>query len=58
MHPTKLPNHIYVEKTHKQYCFGCHNSLKTWEGVCWNKHLSGGLHNQQIEGQDQAKEAI
>ena len=51
MHLTKLPSHIYVEKTPEQCCLGCHNSQKTWEGIWWDKHSSSGLHNQQIEGQ-------
>ena len=58
MHPTKPPGRIYVEKTPEQYCFGCRNSQKIWEGVWWDKHSSSGLNNQQMEGQDQLKEAI
>ena len=47
-----------MEKTPEQYCLGCRNSQKTWEGVWWDKYSSNGLHDQQMEGQDQPKEAI
>ena len=58
MHPTKPLDRIYVEKTPEQCCLGCRNSQKTWKGVWWDKHSSISLHNQQMEGQDQQKEAI
>jgi len=59
MHPTKPTGRIYVEKkTLEQCCLSCHNLQKTWEGIWWDKHSSSGLHNQQMEGQDQPKEGI
>jgi len=58
MHPTKPPGCIYVKKTSEQYCLGCPNSQKAWESVWWDKHLSNGLDDQQIEGQDHLKGAI
>ena len=58
MHLIKHPSRIYVEKTPEQYCFGFRNSQKIWEGVWWDKHSSSGMHDQQMEGQDEKKDAI
>ena len=44
--------------TLEQYCLGCRNSQKVWEGGRWDKHSSNDLHDQQMEGQDQLKEDI
>ena len=41
--------------TPEQYCLGCCNSQKVWEGGRWDKHSSSDLHDQQMEGQDQLK---
>ena len=58
MHPTKSPGCIYVEKTPEQYCLGRYNSQGAWEGVCWDKHSSDGLNDQQMKGQDHLKRVI
>ena len=55
MRSTKSPGCIYVEKISKQCCFGCRNSEGVWECVWWDKHSSGGLDDQQMEGQDRLK---
>ena len=44
--------------TPEQYCLGCYNSQKVWEGGRWDKHSSSDLHDQQMEGQDQLKWVI
>ena len=41
--------------TPEQYCLGCHNSQKVWEGGRCDRHSSSDLLDQQIEGQDQLK---
>ena len=41
--------------TPEQYCLGCRNSQKVWEGGRWDKHSSSDLHDQQMESQDQLK---
>ena len=58
MHPTKPLGHIYVKKTPEQFCLSYRNSQKIWEGIWWDKYSSSGLNDQQMEGQDQLKEAI
>ena len=52
MHPTKPLDCIYVEKIPEQYCLDYRNSQGVWEGVRWDKHSSGGLDDQQMEGLD------
>ena len=46
---------INEEMTPEQYCLGCCNSQKVWEGGRCDKHSSSNLHDQQMEGQDQLK---
>ena len=34
----------------EQYCIGRLNSQRAYEGIRWDKHLSGGLDDRQLEG--------
>ena len=47
-----------MEKTPEQCCIGRPNSQRAYEGVRWDKHLSSGLDDWQVEGQDYSKENI
>ena len=58
MHPTKPPGCIYVEKILKQYCLGCPDLQRADEGVWWDKYLSSGMNDQQMEDQDYLKGTI
>ena len=58
MRLTKSPSCIYVEKTPEQYCLDRCNSQEVLGSVWWDKHSSGKLSNQQMEGWDCLKGAI
>ena len=58
MHNSYFTGRIYVEKTSEQYYLGYRNSQRVREGGWWDKYLSRGSDNQQVEGQDDTKEDI
>ena len=58
MHNSYFTCHIYVEKTSEQCYLGYRNSQRAREGGWWDKYLSKGLDDQQVEGEDDSKEDI
>ena len=58
MHNSYFIGRIYVEKTSEQCYLGFRNSQRATEGGWWDKYSSRGSDNQQVEGEDDAKEDI
>ena len=58
MHCNYFSSRIYVEKTSEQGYLGYHNLQETREGVWWDRYLSKGLDDQQVEGEDDPKKDI
>ena len=58
MHNNYFTGRIYVEKTSKQCYLGYRNSQRAREGDWWDKYSSKGSDDQQVDGEDDSKEAI
>ena len=58
MHNSYFSGGIYVEKTSEQCYLGYFNSQRARKGGWWDKYLSRGSDNQQVEGEDDTKENI
>ena len=58
MYNSYFTGRIYVEKTSEQYYLGYRNSQRAREGGWWGKYSSKGLDDQQVDGEDDSKEAI
>ena len=58
MHCSYFSGRIYVEKAPEQCYLGYRNSQRAREGVWWDKYLSRGSDDQQVEGKDDSKEDI
>ena len=58
MHCSYFSGRIYVEKTSEQYYLSYRNSQRAREGVWWDKYLSRGSDDQQVEGEDGSKKDI
>ena len=58
MHCSYFFDRIYMEKTFEQRYLGYHNSQETKEGVWWDRYLSKGSDDQQVEGEDDPNEDI
>ena len=58
MHNNYFTGRIYVEKTSEQCYLGYRNSQRAREGGWWDKYSSKGSDDQQVDGEDDSKEAI
>ena len=58
MHNNYFTGHIYVKKTSEQCYLSYRNSQRVREGGWWDKYSSKGSDDQQVEGEDDSKEAI
>ena len=58
MYNSYFTGRIYMEKMSEQWYLGYCNSQRAREIDWWDKYLSKGSDDQQVEGEDDSKEAI